>query len=189
MKRLICISLLMLTISCGKDSSTPPHLDPPQEPTTQTSDETRRDPLKHVELQTADGGAIQTTIASSAKEQSQGLQGVKENEFSADEGMLFFYLEDDARTFWMPNTYFNLDIFYLDENMTITDVVWNMPHYTGNTRSEIPRAPRITSRHVLEMKAGSPISSKLSVGDTLKWNSSLSLKETETRIRQRQSTP
>jgi uncharacterized membrane protein (UPF0127 family) len=84
----------------------------------------------------------------------------------------------------MPNTFFNLDIIYLDQNMRITDIVWNLPHYTGNVNSQIPRAPTITSRHVLEMKSGSTLSSKLKRGDLLQWKSPLSLQQTELRIRQ-----
>ena len=42
------------------------------------------------------------------------MQYVREADFENDEGKLFFYLSYSTRTFWMPNTYFNLDIIYLD---------------------------------------------------------------------------
>ena len=140
------------------------------------------DPLKYVELVSPDSHLIRTSIAYTATAQTKGLQGVQNSQFADDEGKLFFYLKTSARSFWMPNTFFNLDLIYLDQNMKILDIVWNLPHYNGNVNSEIPRAPVINSRHVLEMKSGSPISSKLKVGDTLQWKSSLPLQQTELKI-------
>lgn len=179
---LVLVLLFNLT-ACGKgdsNNSLQPQIEPPE-----TTEETK-DPLKNVELISPSGEIIKTSIAYTPRDQSQGLQGVKPEEFAENEGKLFFYLKDSARTFWMPNTYFNLDIIYLDRELKITDIVWNIEHYTGNVDSEIPRAPRISSRHVLEMKSGSVISSKLKVGDQFQWNSPLTLQQTESKIRQQQ---
>lgn len=166
----LLMSLLTVSVSCGKRDSG-------SSPSTEIVN-----PLRNVELETPSGEMIHASLAYTSADQMQGLQYVKDSEFSYDQGKLFFYLKDSARTFWMPNTFFNLDIFYLDQNMVISDVVWNLPAYAGTVSSEIPRAPRITSRHVLEMKAGSEISSKLKVGDKLQWKSSLTLDQTETAI-------
>lgn len=187
MKKLFLLSILTIFFSCGggsgqnKNSPTSPEISTEDSRT----DTTQVDPLKKVLLVSPDNNPIKTRISSTAIEQTQGLQYVKDSEFSDEEGMLFFYLSEQSRTFWMPNTYFNLDLIYLDEDLTIIDIVWNLPHYTGSVNSEIPRAPTIKSRHVLEMKAGSPISSKLKIGDSLIWKSSLSLSDTEQRIRER----
>lgn len=182
MKNTLAILLLLTTFACGKNSSsgneTPVH----NQDTTTTTE--TQNPLKYVELVSPENQVIRSSIAYTPAAQTQGLQNVRPSEFSDDEGKLFFYLSENTRSFWMPNTYFNLDIFYLDENLKIIDVVWNLPHYTGNTNSEIPRAPAIRSRHVLEMKAGSALSSKLKIGDSLQWKSPLSLEQTEIKIRQ-----
>jgi uncharacterized membrane protein (UPF0127 family) len=184
MKNLIYPLFLTLFIACGSNNSSNNSSKPSTEeaPTTQTPE--TKDPLKYVELISPDKQTIRSSIASTSAEQTKGLQGVRDSQFAEDEGKLFFYLKESARTFWMPNTYFNLDLIYLDQNMKITDIVWNLLHYTGSVDSQIPRAPTITSRHVLEMKAGSPISSTLKIGDSLKWKSPLTLQQTELKIRQ-----
>ncbi|WP_408097343.1 DUF192 domain-containing protein [Peredibacter sp. HCB2-198] len=179
MNKFFILCLLFFFISCG-DSGSGSSSSPSQEPETTTE----QDPLKEVDLVTPQGETVKTSLAYTKDDQLDGLQHVQDSEFSEDQGKLFFYLKDAARTFWMPNTYFNLDIIYLDEDLKIVDIVWNMPHYTDDLNSEIPRAPTITSRHVLEMKAGSPASSQLKIGDSLKWNSSLTLDQAESSIKE-----
>lgn len=181
MKPLQILLLLISLISCGgdSDSSGSGNSDGPV-----TTEDTRRDPLEFVELLTPDGSVINASVAETPDEQTQGLQNVQEDEFADNDGKLFFYLRDSARTFWMPNTFFDLDIIYLDRNLKITDIVRDVPHYTGNVNSEIPRAPTITSRHVLEMKADSPVADNLKEQDILQWRSSLTLEQTEERIRE-----
>lgn len=184
MKNLIYPLFLTFFIACGNNQSSDSSLKPSTEeaPTTQTPE--TKDPLKYVELISPNHHTIRSSIASTSAEQTKGLQGVRNSQFAEDEGKLFFYLKESARTFWMPNTYFNLDLIYLDQNLKITAIVWNLLHYTGSVDSQIPRAPTITSRHVLEMKSDSPISSHLNVGDSLQWRSPLSLQQTELKIRQ-----
>jgi len=182
--KLLQITLLILSIaSCGGGSDSSGSAAPGGPVTTE--DTSNRDPLEEVELITPDGAVINASIADTPAEQTQGLQNVQEDEFSDNDGKLFFYLKDSARTFWMPNTFFDLDIIYLDKNLKITEIVRDVPHYTGNVNSEIPRAPTITSRHVLEMKADSPIADNLKEEDILQWRSSLTLDQTEERIRER----
>lgn len=182
MKLLQILLLSVSLVSCGDGGGS--GSGSPEGPIS-TEDIPQRDPLEEVELITPDGSVINASIADTAAEQTQGLQNVQEDEFSENDGKLFFYLRDSARTFWMPNTFFDLDIIYLDKNLKITDIVRNVPHYTGNVNSEIPRAPTITSRHVLEMKADSPVADNLKEEDILQWRSSLTLEETEERIRER----
>lgn len=185
MKTLI-LSLLLVISSCGKSGGSSSSSSQNSETTTTTTpgEETNRDPLKDVVLVTPDGHQIEANIAYKPADQQQGLSGVKPEDFSNQMGKLFMYFKDAARVFWMPNTYFALDIIYLDQNLTIKEIVWALPAYSGNVNSEIPRAPSITSRHVLEMKAGSPISASLREGDKLGWKSSLTLSETLKKMQQ-----
>lgn len=186
MKNLLFLFVLTILISCGKSGSGgAPSLQESTQDTTSTDSPTTKDPLKYVELVSPEGQKIRSSIASTSAEHTKGLQGVRDYEFAMDEGKLFFYLSTATRLFWMPNTYFNQDIIYLDQNLKILNIVWNIPYYNGTVNSEIPRAPAITSRHVLEMKAGSVISSKLKIGDSLGWSSPLSLEQTELKIRNR----
>jgi uncharacterized membrane protein (UPF0127 family) len=143
-----------------------------------------QNPLKSIEVQTPAGDTVKTTLVYTPKEMEQGLSGVKPEDFSDDEGMLFFYLNEQEMHFWMPDTYFDLDLIFLDKNLKILDIVRKLPHYIGRANSElIPRSRGVWSRYVLEMKASSPISAKLKIGDKLIWKSSLNLEETDTQIK------
>jgi uncharacterized membrane protein (UPF0127 family) len=141
-------------------------------------------PLKMITLLTPKGETIKTTLAYTEKDSMQGLSGVKPENFAHDQAMLFFYLSDEERHFWMPDTYFDLDLFYLDKDLKIIDVVRKLPHYIGRANpSLIPKARSVWCRHVLEMKSTSPIAEKLNIGDQFKWKSSLDLKTTEEKIK------
>jgi uncharacterized membrane protein (UPF0127 family) len=147
-----------------------------------------QDPLKQLILKTPQGEAIQTKLVYTAKDMQQGLSGVKPEDFDDDQGMLFFYLTEEEKHFWMPDTYMDLDIFYLDKELKILDVNRKVPHYVGWANpSLIPRARPVWARHVLEMKASSSLAAKLKIGDQLKWESKLSLEETENQIKKQLS--
>lgn len=146
--------------------------------------ESQNNPSKKVELITPSGESITTRLAISPAEQEQGLSGVRPDQFDEDDGMLFFYLDEGDRQFWMPDTYFDLDLFYLDKDLKIIDIIRKLPHYIGRTNPDlIPRARSVWARHVLEMKAASHISQKLKLGDVLKWKGKHSLSETEEIVR------
>jgi uncharacterized protein len=142
-----------------------------------------QDPLKFLILKTPQGESIQTKLVYTPADMEQGLSGVKPEDFDDDEGMLFFYLSEEEKHFWMPDTYMDLDIFYLDKDLKILDVNRKVPHYVGRANADlIPRARPVWARHVLEMKASSPLSARLKVGDQLQWVSKLGIRETEGQI-------
>ncbi len=139
---------------------------------------------QRIELLTPSGDVIQTTLVVSASDQEKGLSGKRDDEFGADEGMLFFYLNEDERHFWMPDTYFDLDLFYMDKDLRITEIIRRLQHYVGRANPDlIPRARGVWARHVLEMKSTSAVAQRLKTGDVLKWQGTDSLKETEERLR------
>jgi uncharacterized membrane protein (UPF0127 family) len=138
---------------------------------------------KEVELTTPAGEAIKTTLAVTMAEQERGLSGVLSSDFNDDQGMLFFYLADEEKHFWMPDTYFDLDIIFLDKDLKVLDVIRKLPHYKGRANPElIPRARGVWARHALEMKASSSIADKIKVGDQLKWKAPLTITELEQQI-------
>lgn len=134
--------------------------------------------LMSVVLTTPSNEEIKTLVAMSNKDQEQGLSGVQPDDFSEADGMLFYYLTDDTKHFWMPDTYFDLDLFYLDRDLVIVDIIRKLPHYIGrHNEALIPRARPVYSRHTLEMKSGSKIAEKLKVGDRLTWKGSVPLEK------------
>jgi uncharacterized membrane protein (UPF0127 family) len=131
------------------------------------------------------GETIRIRMAMTASEQIQGLSGLMPDEFAEDEAMLFFNLDTRLRSFWMPDTYFDLDIFFLDEDLNVIDVDRKVPHHPGRQNPDsIPRAKSVTCRHVFEMKASSPLSAKLKKGDKLIWKGDYPLSQIELSIRQ-----
>lgn len=142
-----------------------------------------RKDLGYTNLITPKGETIKTRVVFRDQDQIQGLSGVKPDEFEENEGMLFWYQDEGVRAFWMPDTYFDLDLFFLDKDLKVIDITRKLPHYVGrHNESLIPRAREVWSRHVLEMKSSSPVSVSINVGDKLEWKGDLSLSETEKKI-------
>lgn len=130
---------------------------------------------------------VNLQLAISRHEHSRGLSGTKPSEFPNDKGMLFVNDQMGRRTFWMPDTYFNLDIIFLDTNLKIVGIEKNVPFHPGNTEPPVIYRTKVyQAMYVLETKAGVPFSKSLKVGDQLKWISSISLSEIALRTRQKQ---
>ncbi len=137
-----------------------------------------------ITLKTSQGVELKTRLSVTPQQQTQGLSGVADQDFKDNDAMLFFNLESSLRTFWMPDTYFDLDIFFLNEDFKIIDVDRNVKHFIGREPYEnIPRAKPVVARHVLELKASSSISKSMQVGDTIIWLSIPSAQQIESKIR------
>ncbi|MBP9673536.1 MAG: DUF192 domain-containing protein [Bacteriovoracaceae bacterium] len=131
------------------------------------------------------GKKLKTYLALSLEQQTQGLSGVKASDFSDHEAMLFFYTEDSIKSFWMPDTYFDLDIYFLSKDLEVLDVERNVPHHPGRSEDKKPiaRTRPIYCRHVFEVKSSSPLAKEIQKGTKLIWNSNPSLLQIESNIR------
>ncbi len=116
-------------------------------------------------------GKILVQLAVTDAQQRKGFSGTRDADWPADDGILFLNDYDDVREFWMPDTYFDLDLFYLDSRFTIIGVERSLPHHIGRDPSRVPRAKPFVSRHVLELKSSSAVAKKLKVGDQLRFES------------------
>jgi uncharacterized membrane protein (UPF0127 family) len=142
---------------------------------------------KVVQIASPSGQLIKTHMAITDEEQKQGLSGMKPADFSAHEGMLFFYTTDEVRMFWMPDTYFDLDLFFLNKNLKIVDVHRSLKFHPGRQEPPaIARSKHAYSRHILEMRSDSSLAKSLKRGDYLKWMGKSSLLEIESKIRRAQ---
>jgi uncharacterized membrane protein (UPF0127 family) len=147
------------------------------------------DPFKdfrQAELKTKDGQKIPIRLLFTDNEQAQGLSGVRPEDFSEKEGVLFYYTEMGPRRFWMPDTYFDLDIVFLDGDMTIVHVERNVPAHPGINEAVSPiyRTPTIHAHYVLEVKANGPYKENFIAGEKLTFLARHSLKQIESKIRQ-----
>lgn len=135
--------------------------------------------MKSAKIQTPSGATIYTILAITPSEHEKGLSTVKPEQWPDDYAMLFASLEDNYRTFWMPDTYFDLDIFFLDKDFKVLAVERSLAHHPGReNEGSIPRTRSYVCRHVLEFKSTSPLSASLNVGDKLSWMDPISLEQT-----------
>ena len=109
-------------------------------------------------------------ILTTPMQKQMGLSGVKVNEFSENEGAFFWFDRVGMRNFWMPDTYFNLDIIYLDRDFKIIALEKNVKHHPSR-KGKIPTARPQIAQHVLEIKSGTELSKKIKVGMKLIWKS------------------
>lgn len=137
------------------------------------------------EIQNPKGETITLRLATTRKQHAKGLSGVKQKNFSNAEGMLFVNEAMGTRRFWMPDTYFNLDIIFLDQNLAVVGLEMNAPFHPGTIEPPVIfRTKSFQAQFVLETKAGAPFSKNLKTGDILKWTGSSSLSEIVLKIRQ-----
>ncbi len=116
-------------------------------------------------MATPGGKLIKAFIARSPQEQTQGLSGVKPQQLADNEAMLFWYEKPGRRNFWMPNTYIDLDIFFLTEDFKVIHVERKVKAHPGMKEPPvIARTPTVYAHHVLELKASSPLSQEIKKG-------------------------
>lgn len=119
------------------------------------------------------GESIKVYLARSAKEQELGLSYVSPFKLGEKEGMLFLYENLAPRRFWMPNTNFNLDLFFFDKEKRITNIVRNLK-CSKESPDKIDETDWIPAQFVLEMKSSSPFAKKLKIGDSFEFLSTTS---------------
>ena len=86
-------------------------------------------------------------IADNFEKRSQGLMNRKKLE--PNSGMLFIWEDSKIRNFWMKNTYFNLDLFFINDEGTIVEIYKNAKAFD---KTNITSKEKV--KFVLEMNAG-----------------------------------
>lgn len=141
--------------------------------------------LRKTNLLLENGRMLTVKLAITPEEQQQGLSGLKDQDFPNEEGMFFYYQNVGPKRFWMPDTYFNLDIIFLDQEMKVIAIERNVPAHPG--RSEEPpifQTKTYLARHVLEVKSSSQIAKSIREGDKIIWQKSEVPTQIESSIRQ-----
>lgn len=113
---------------------------------------------------------VYVQLAINNSDQVKGLSGVKPEQLKDEQGMLFVYKNMGPRSFWMPDTYMDLDLFYLDQNFTVVEIFRNLKKHPGmDEPPKIPRAPTYYAWHVLELKSSSPLAKQIRQFQQLIW--------------------
>lgn len=108
------------------------------------------------------GQTLKIEIANTDSEHAQGLMHRKKLE--NDQGMLFVFKDERARSFWMKNTFIDLDILFFDQKQLLVEQVTLL-----GVKSEMQlQIPQYTSQkpaqYVLEVPAGWSLKHKLKMG-------------------------
>ena len=80
----------------------------------------------------------------------------------SNSGMLFIWKDKQIRNFWMKNTYFNLDLFFLNNQGEIIEIYKNAKAFD---ETNIESKEKV--KYVLEMKSGEQ---NFKIGNKLKCN-------------------
>ena len=104
--------------------------------------------------------AIRAELARTQGERTLGLMYRKE--LAANEGMLFVFPEEAERSFWMKNTYLELDMVFLNHDLEVVSCIER-----AVPLSETPRPSGKSAQYVLELRGGSVSRWGIKAGDKL----------------------
>lgn len=124
------------------------------------------------EITLPSGKKLKVYLAINEDQQKMGLSHVKAEEFGDNDAMIFLDKTYSTRQFWMPETHFNLDVVFLNEDLYVLDIHRNLQHYPkAEPRSAIPLSKKVYCQHVLEIKSDSPLAQEIRPGMILNWSS------------------
>ena len=137
--------------------------------TTNSAEHLKSYPVKTLSLPS--GKTVKVYIANSYQRQKDGLSKIKSEDFSSTEGMLFPEDRMMLRQFWMPETHFDLDVIFMNEDYYVLDIHRSLKHYPAKgERGIVPLSKEVFSQHVLEVRSDSPLAKEIQPGMTLNFS-------------------
>lgn len=91
---------------------------------------------------------VKVFVLDTASKRQEGMMFLTDKEFNTEDGMLFVFLSEDLRAFWMRNTRLPLDIAYISSSGKVVSVAELKPFDEDAVPSEGP------AQYVLEMRKG-----------------------------------
>lgn len=102
-------------------------------------------------------------------EQVKGLSGISRKSLKTNQGALFIYGEMAPRGFWMPDTYFDLAIIFLDRDFKVVHIEKKATSHPGMKEPPIIyRTKVVEAMYVIEVPADNPSVFSINVGDKYK---------------------
>ena len=119
-----------------------------------------------IHIQTPSGITIHAEIADTPLKRSVGL--MYRDHLKKDHGMLFFFSQPQAWSFWMKNTKIALDLIWLDAKKQVTHIERNVPICTKTDDSCPQYRPNSDdAMYVLELAGGTVDGYKIEKGTKL----------------------
>ena len=101
---------------------------------------------------------------------SNGLSGIPSSNFSNEEIAIFVFPEEKEVNFWMPNTFFNITIVFLDRDFLVVGKE-SLNHFkekaNNNNMKLIPKTQKYKAKYVLELKETSKLNNYITIGEYL----------------------
>ena len=121
-----------------------------------------------ISIQTPSGTTIKAEIADTPLKRSVGL--MYRDHLKKDHGMLFFFSQPQAWTFWMKNTKLALDLIWIDGKKRVTHIERNVPICTKSDDSCPQYRPNSDDAvYVLEIAGGTVDGYKIEKGTNLQF--------------------
>jgi uncharacterized protein len=121
-----------------------------------------------VSIQTPAGITIQAEIADTPQKRAIGL--MYRDHLEKNRGMLFFFNEPQAWSFWMKNTKIPLDLIWVDNKKRVTHIERNVPICTKTDDSCPQYRPNSDdATYVLELAGGTVDQYKIEKGTKLQF--------------------
>ena len=121
-----------------------------------------------ISIQTPSGATIKAEIADTPLKRSVGL--MYRDHLKKDHGMLFFFSQPQAWTFWMKNTKIALDLIWIDDKKRVTHIERHVPICTKSDDSCPQYRPNSDDAvYVLEIAGGTVDGYKIEKGTKLQF--------------------
>ncbi len=117
-----------------------------------------------IDMEKIEINQLMLDIADSEEKRSFGLMNRKK--INPNSGMIFLWKDSKIRSFWMKNTYFNLDLFFLNSEGIIVEIYKN-----AKALDETYISSKNKVKYVIELKSGEY---DFNVGDRFKCIENLS---------------
>jgi uncharacterized protein len=105
---------------------------------------------------------VDIELAQNESQQQLGL--MYRDTLAENQGMLFVFDNEEARSFWMKNTILSLDMVFVNaRNEIVTIHKYTTPYSEETYQSTKP------AKYVIELNAGYTDKRKISVGDRISW--------------------
>ena len=111
-----------------------------------------------IDMEKIEINQLMLDIADTEEKRSFGLMSRKK--ISPNSGMIFLWKDSKIRSFWMKNTYFNLDLFFLNREGIIVEIYKN-----AKALDETYISSKNKVKYVIELKSGEH---DFNVGDRFK---------------------